>query len=91
MHFYATQEQPSHAIGPRLNNLIHKELEENQHVIESLFKVVILLGKQGLGFCGHRDDKIIWEEEEYKEENQGNFIELVRFGAETDSIVKKHL
>ena len=51
----------------------------------------MFLGKQGLYFRGNRDDIIMWVEDEYKEENQGNFIELVRFRAETDSIVKKHL
>ena len=53
--------------------------------------IVIFLGKQGLDFRGNRDDIIMWVEDEYKEENQGNFIELVCFQAETDSIVKKHL
>ena len=33
-------------------------MERNQHVIESLLKIVLLCGKQGLAFCGHRDDLI---------------------------------
>lgn len=55
--------------------------------IESLFKIVILCGKQGLSLRGHRDDHINWADSETEEHfNQGNFIELIRFRAEHDEI-----
>lgn len=60
-------------------------------MIESLLKVVFLLGKQGLAFRGHRDDKIDWEERSHETGNLGNFIELVCFRAETDSVLRRHL
>ena len=40
----------------------------------------MLCGKQGIALHGHRDDHIAWtDEEELEAENEGNFIELVRF------------
>ena len=66
-------------------------MENNLKVIESLFKIVLLCGKQGIALRGHRDDKIDWFEQEEDDHNQGNFIELVRFRAETDETLRKHL
>ena len=65
-------------------------MKENEKVISSLFKVVLLCGKQGIAFRGHRDDGINWEEaNEESSSNQGNFIELVRFRAETDEVLSQ--
>ena len=90
--FLATYEEPSLAVDVRLDTLTQKQLKDNQLVIQSLFKVVMILGKQGLAFRGHRDDKVEWMEQSDQEcENQGNFIELVRFRAETDSVLSQHL
>ena len=85
-------EEPSKAINTQLDSQAQKQLEENRLVIESLFKVTMLLGKQGLAFRGHRDDKIVPLEHNVAEsENPGNFIELVYFRAETDTVLAKHL
>ena len=45
----------------------------------------MLRGKQGLAVCGHRDDHFDFERGA-ESLNQGIFIELVRFRAETDQI-----
>ncbi len=51
----------------------------------------MLCGKQGLSLRGHRDDDVDWtEQEEQTAENQGNFVELVRFRAETDDALRRH-
>lgn len=52
-----------------------------EHVIESLLKIVLLCGKQGLALHGHRDDWTDWSEESSTNE------QLVYFQAETDSIL----
>lgn len=62
-------------------------MEDNQTVIESLLKVVMLCGKQGLALRGHRDDQVWTEQEEQETGNKGNFIELVRFRAQTDDVL----
>ena len=55
---------PSKAIDSHCNRKIQKQLKENQSVIESLFKVVLLCDKQGIPLHGHRDDDIDWNDEE---------------------------
>ena len=66
-------------------------MKNNQEVIESLLRIIILCGKQGFALRGHRDDHVDWESEEGKCSNQGNFIELVHFRAETDTFLSEHL
>lgn len=84
--FLIRYENPSKAVDV----MLHTKLQEhNQHVIDSLPKVVILCGKQGLALRGHRDDRIDWKTE--ASFNEGNFIQLIRFHAETDPILAKHL
>lgn len=78
------------SINTILNLEEQKIMENNRKVIESLFHVVILCGVQGLPFCGHRDDNIDWETEECFH-NEGNFIQLVYFCAETDAVLATHL
>ena len=59
-------------------------MDSNQKVVESLFKVALLCVR------GHRDDRVQWEDEG-EGSNEGNFIELVRFRAETDQVLADHL
>ena len=89
--FIARYKTPSMAIDAQMQTATQKQMEENQKVIESLFKVIILCGKQGLALRGHRDDQIEWQEDLVESKNEGNFIELVRFRAETDENLRKHL
>ena len=64
-------------------------METNQKVIESLLHIIILCGKQELALRGHRDDRIDWHAGERS--NEGNFVQLVCFRAETDTILSPHL
>ena len=83
---YNTQSQ---AINAVLSNQVRHTMETNQKVIESLLRIIILCGKQGLALRGHRDDGIDWQYEEIS--NEGNFIQLVRFRAETDTVLSDYL
>ena len=90
--FVARFQRPSEAINVKFDKEAQKRMDENQGVIQSLLKVVMLCGKQGLALRGHRDDHVAWtEQEEHEAENHGNFIELVRFRAETDDLLQSHL
>ena len=52
----------------------------------------MLLGMQGLAFRGHRDEKFTFVDQSDQESyNPGNFIKLVRFRAETNPALAKHL
>ena len=45
----------------------------------------------GLALRGHRDDKIVWSDISDEHPNEGNFVQLVRFRAETDLILAQIL
>ena len=51
----------------------------------------MLCGKQGLALHSHRDDKIAWSGISDGRLNEGTFVELVRFWAETDPILAQHM
>ena len=79
-------------IESQLNIRLQYQIECNQKIIESLLKIVILCGKQGLAYHGHRDDQIDFSDMEAElSHNKGNFIELVKFRTETDSNLHNHL
>ena len=89
--FIARYENPSQSISTILDSELQRVMETNQKVVESLFKIVLLCGRQGLALRGHRDDKISWTEDDDTHSNEGNFVELVRFRAETDAVLAEHL
>ena len=89
--FLARYEDLSQSVNTIIESEVQKTMKKNQEVIESLLRIIILCGKQGFALRGHRDDHVDWESEEGKCSNQGNFIELVRFRAETDKILSEHL
>ncbi len=62
-----------------LDSQVQKTMASNLKVIESLFKVAILWG---LAMRGHRRSQ---------EVTLGNFVQLVRFRAETDKDLANHL
>ena len=73
-----------------LDSQVQRTIDCNLKVIESLSKVAILCGKQGLAMRGHWDDRVQWEDE-HESLNEGNFIQLVWFRAETDEVLADHL
>jgi hypothetical protein len=91
--FLARYENPSQSISVIVSSEMQRVMETNQRVLESLTKIALLCGKQGLALRGHRDDKISWMEDDSTQchSNEGNFVELVRFRAETDPVLAHHL
>ena len=74
--------------------LSQEKLVQYGHVADktrSIVKIVLLCRKQGLALRGHRDDKISSTEEDDAHSNEGNFVELVQFRAETDPVLAQHL
>ena len=67
--FITRYQEPSAAISIQMQATAQKRMEENQSVIASLFKVVLLCGKQGLALRGHRDDHINWVGEDNESAN----------------------
>ena len=89
--FLAQYENPSQSISTILDSELQRVMETNQKVVESLLKIVLLCGRQGLALRGHWDDRITWTEDDDGHSNEGNFVELVRFQAETDPVLADHL
>ena len=89
--FLSRYENPSQSISVIMDSEVRKVMETNMKVLESLTKIVLLCGKQGLALRGHCDDRISWEEDANTHFNEGNFVELIRFRAETDSVLAEHL
>ena len=89
--FLARYENPSQSISVIMDSELQRVMDTNQKVLESLIKIILLCGKQGLALRGHRDDKISWMEDDEAHSNEGNFVELVRFRAETDPVLAQHL
>ena len=87
--FLARYESPSQAVDAVLSSQVRQTMVTNQKVIESLLRVIILCGKQELALRGHRDDRIDWQSDE--KSNEDNFIQLVRFRAETNTILSRYL
>ena len=56
--FLARYENPSQGVDILLDKEAKQIFETNQRVIESLLKIVILCGKQGLALRGHLNDGI---------------------------------
>ena len=85
--FLVRYRNPSQGINTLLDNEAKQIMEANQKVIEALLKIVILCGKQGIALRDHRDDG----GEDDSCSNEGNFVQLIRFRVETDTILADHL
>ena len=87
--FLTCHRNPSRCVYVALSTQLSQIVERNTKAIESLFKIVIFCGKQGLALRSHRDDKVNWQCSESA--NEGNFLQLVRFRAETDQVLVDYL
>ena len=87
--FVSRYEHPTAAVNVVMDTAAKQLMVKNKKVIESLLKITMLCGRQGLPLRGHRDDNVDFEQG--GSSNQGNFLELVRFRAETDEVLANHL
>ena len=88
--FLVRYKQPEQSIDVLIDNEAKKQMAMNQKVVQSLFSIVMLCGRQGLALRGHHDDRC-FSSEDTECHNPGNFIELVRFRAQTDHVLRAHL
>ncbi len=88
--FLSGYEHPTNSVDIIIDTAAKQLIERNKKVIVSLLKIVMLCVKQGLPLRGHRDDRVEFDQESVSS-NLGNYIELVRFRAETDDVLADHL
>ena len=70
-----------------------KEVEENRKRLAPIIDTVILLGRLGLEFRGHRDDSPFYPNVgEYSSGGVGNFVEVLNYRVRGgDSVLESHL
>ena len=61
---HVAQYENPQSVSTILDSELQRVMETNQKVVEYLFKIVLLCGRQGLALRGHRDDKISWMEDD---------------------------
>ena len=88
--FINRYENPSQSISTVLDSELQQVVEINKKVVESLLKIVLLCGRQGLALHDHCDDKIDWTDDDGTHSNEGNFVEIVRFQAKTEVVLAEH-
>ena len=68
--------------------LSDQQVKENTEILRQIVMAVDFVAKQGLGFRGHRDDKVDFTNEDM---NRGNFIATLQLMAKENSVLQKHL
>ena len=88
--FIKAMEDSSARIENQLSILHSKKVTENRLKLRSIAEAIILCGRQGIAFRGHRDDRLSVEEN--PNSNHGNFLALLQFRIQAgDKILSDHL
>ncbi|XP_050065156.1 zinc finger MYM-type protein 1-like [Aphis gossypii] len=69
-------------------NIRKKQVMERVHVIKQVFEIIKFIGKQNLSYRGTNEGLYDLEDLNI---NHGNFLELLKFTAENDTVLKKYL
>ncbi|KAE9528830.1 hypothetical protein AGLY_012405 [Aphis glycines] len=82
-----------HLVNRNMMNLNRKQVNDNIHVLEQVFKIVKLLAKQNLAYRGTSNNEALYnfDDESNLYANKGNFLELVHFASEQDAVLNNHL
>jgi len=80
------------SVNRNMMNLKKKQAVERIHVLEQVFEIVKLLGKQNLPYRGSGSSESLYNINcENVNYNRGNFLELLKFTAKRDSILNDYL
>lgn len=77
-------------INRNMMNMRKKQVEERIHVLKQVFEIIKFLGKQNLPYRGTGDTEGLYKMDDVNI-NRGNFLELLKFTAERDAILKQYL
>ena len=73
-------------VNEQLDTLLRKQIETNRNILSSLFKTVILCGRNNIALRGHRDDGATTSN------TKGNFKSLLHFRVDSgDETLHQHL
>ncbi len=80
----STTEKSDMRVNVMSSNALQKKIDENRHILRQMVRAVVLLGKQGIAFRGKIENIT-------STKNPGNCLALLKFYAETDTILFNHL
>lgn len=85
-----SNQQP--AISSVLSRAISDQIALNRQKLMSIFKTIILCGRQNISLRGHRDNITDLEKDIMSSHNHGNFLELLYFRVDGgDTVLQNHL
>jgi len=76
-------------INNNLMTLKKNQILENIHVINEIFEIIKLLGRQNLPLRGSKNSESLYKWNDEDNLNKGNFLELVQFTAKRDATLYK--
>ena len=83
MHFISICEGEEKNICSSISRAYEERVKRNREILISIIDVVIILGQRNIAFRGNWD--------KVKQEEDGNFKFFVRWKAEYDTVLKKHI
>jgi len=66
------------------------EVKNNIHILKQVFDIVKFIGRQNLPYRGLTSNETLSNLNDIVS-NKGNFLEMIKFAAQRDSIVNEHL
>ena len=79
-------------IRSQLNQAMADRIASNRQKLSSIFKTIVLCGRQNIALCGHRDNATDIERDSMDTENHGNFRALLDFRVDAgDTLLHEHL
>ena len=84
--FISTYQNPQTRIDAQVNLEAQRLSDTNRYILCEIVETILLLGRQGLPFRGHRDDSTA-----NPLENRGNFLAFLEHTAARDPVLKEHL
>ena len=86
LDFIKFMEQTVQPVDWQFNNNVAKQVDENRHIIKSIFKTIIFCGQQSIGLRGHRDDSGSLAD------NKGIFLALLKFRCDAgDHVLQSYI
>jgi hypothetical protein len=67
-----------------------KEIENNIHTLKQVFDIVKFIGRQNLPYRGSTPNEMLANFNDVVS-NKGNFLEIIKFVVQRDSILNEHL
>lgn len=91
-HYFRASNEISieYSINQNLVIARKKDVENNIHILKQVFDIVKFIGRQNLPYRGPTSNEPLANFNDIAS-NKGNFLEMIKFAAQRDSILNEHL